>query len=115
MTINYTSVFCNNGTMFSRLAITYGNTVVNHLDTGVPEVGECILIPGEYIQKVEVHVGYWNGFDSIVGLTFVTTHKICGHFGSEGTKHVISGNHLQYFEIRNGDFLHCIRFVFQSC
>ena len=77
-------------------AVVIGNGV--NLGSAL-SVGDCPLQQGEFVHRIEltfITVPIY-GYYVNAGITFIASHKTCGHFGApqnEGTLAVLEGNRL---------------------
>ena len=78
---------------------------------------ECIMSPGEFITGIITHtVILWKKFPVLAGITFVTTHKTCGHYGQvSDNKNEAWGHMLLYVNAKTGGGFDKLEFIFDFC
>ena len=100
------------------IEVSHGSEMVSACNTKYLGIGDCILTDGEFIQRIElVRRLWWYGMQETGAITFVTTHKTCGPYGTVagGTLMVFEGNNLLYISGSCGQAFDCLTFHFESC
>ena len=96
--------------------MTFGN-ITALVGTIGSTVGECALERGEYVNTIHMTMGLVNTILYPMSLVLETTKKVCGPYGSTGTKgdFTYSGKQLLYIKGRKGSVFDQMGFVFGWC
>ena len=98
------------------IEVTYGaSDVASYGSVSMAGVGDCVLSPGEYVNRVELGRTTWRNNIVIGSMAFVTNRQTCGPYGKPAITDSVEGTRLLYFKGRKGSKFDLFTFTFAAC